>query len=264
MAVSPADRHDAMPAEPNGTGLLLLAGSSGRVEAERAEMLAREGVRTRAIRWFGGEGQRSAPHEVPIELFLDELDALRAECDRVAILGTSFGAEAALLTAAVTDAPLHAVIAIAPSAVVWAGAHEASWSSHWTLGGEPVPCTPFDPDWTATDDPPAFRDLYLASLGGGPPEAVIPVERIAGRVLLIVGGDDQVWPSDVFARMIADRRELAGLATEIVSAPGAGHRLLLPGETPAEGGVRMQRGGTPEADAELGALAWPRILHALR
>ena len=258
------DRFDAHPTEPNGTGVLLLAGSSGRVETARAELLAAHGVRVRAMRWFGGEGQRPAPHEVPIELFIGQIDLLREECDRVVVFGTSFGAEAALLAA--TLSPVDAVIAVAPTSVVWAGAHDGAWSSHWTLAGEPVPFTRFDPHWVPDADPPAFRGLYASSLERFPERASaarIPVERIAGEVLLVVGGDDQVWPSDAFAQEIAAARRSAGVVTTVVRHPDAGHRLLLPGEDPVAGGTRMVRGGSAAADAELGERAWPEILRVL-
>jgi dienelactone hydrolase len=260
IILAESDRYDARPAEPNGTGVLLLAGSSGRIEIERAELLAGHGARVRATRWFGGEGQRPAPHEVPIELFAEQIDALREECGRVVVFGTSFGAEAALLTASLC--PVDAVIAVAPTSVVWAGAHDGDWSSHWTHSGEPVPFTPFDPDWTPDADPPAFRGLYASSLARFAERASaarIAVERIEGEVLLIVGGDDQVWPSEAFAREIVAARAAAGRRTTVVGHPDAGHRLLLPGEEAASGGVRMARGGSVAADAALGRRAWPDI-----
>lgn len=255
-----ADLHDAVPERPSGTAVLLLAGSSGRIEVERAELLAAHGARVRAIRWFGGVGQRPVPHEVPLELFAANLDQLREESDRVAVFGTSFGAEAALATAAV--APVDAVIAAAPSSVVWPGVFDGRWSSHWTLRGEPLPFVPFDPSWEPDTDPPSYRDLYERSLragGDAVPVARIPVERISAEVLLIVGDDDQVWPSDVFADAIVAARDDRGLTTTVVRHAAAGHRVLLPGESPATGGARMARGGTPEADAELGLLAWTQI-----
>lgn len=259
-----ADRFDAHPPEPNGTGVLLLAGSSGRVEIGRAELLAARGPRVRATRWFGGEGQRPTPHEVPLELFIEQIAVLRRDCDRVVLFGTSFGAEAALTVG--TLCPVDAVIAIAPTSVVWAGSHAGRWSSHWTLAGEPVPFTPFDHDWAPDADPPAFRGLYASSMQRFPERAAaarIPAEKITGDVLLIVGQDDQVWPSAYFAQQIVSARKKAGLLTTLVSHPDAGHRLLLPGEQPAAGGVRMARGGTPKADAELGERAWPEILRIL-
>lgn len=258
------DRFDAVPAEPNGTAVLLLAGSSGRVERERAELLSTTGARVRAIRWFGGADQRPSPHEVPLEFFAGQIGELHRDADRVVLFGTSFGAEAVLVTA--TEYVVDAVIAVAPSSVVWAGTHDGQWSSHWTHGGEPLPFVTFDASWTPLSDPPAFVSLYEASLrldAAATDAARIPVENIAGEVLLIAGGDDQVWPSVRFASEIEAVRTDRGLPTTTVTHHGAGHRLLLPGEPPAAGGARMLRGGSPEADAELGARAWPEIRRLL-
>lgn len=262
--VDEADRHVSVPSRPTGAGVVVLAGSSGRIESDRADLFARHGVRAHAIRWFGGEGQRPVPHEVPLELFLDEVALLRETCDRVAVLGTSFGAEAALLTA--TRTPLDAVIAIAPTSVVWPGILNGVWSSHWTERGAPLPWVPFVDDWAAATDPPEFRGLYEASVDRHPAEAqaaAIPVERIAGDVLLVVGEDDRVWPSARFADEIAARRAASGLTTDVLRHPLAGHRVPLPGEDVLSGGTRMARGGTPEADAELGAAAWDASLGRL-
>ena len=263
-SVPHADRHDAFPEVPCGTAVLLLAGSSGRVESQRADLLARHGARVRAIRWFGGMGQRPAPHEVPIELFIDQLDLLRRDADRVAIFGTSFGAEAALVTASLH--PVDATVAVAPSSVVWAGLTDGDWSSHWTSRGTPLPAVSFDPSWVPSTVPPEYRSLYEASIDRAPDAAAaaaIRTEYITGVVVLIAGGDDRVWPSDRFAAEISARRSAHGRETTVVAHPAAGHRMVLPGETVAVGGVTMERGGSPSADAELGALAWPQIVHAL-
>lgn len=49
------------------TGLIVLSGSSGRVEHARAEVFAAHGLTTLALRWFGGPGQPCEPCEVPLE-----------------------------------------------------------------------------------------------------------------------------------------------------------------------------------------------------
>ncbi|MEV7798916.1 acyl-CoA thioester hydrolase/BAAT C-terminal domain-containing protein [Microbacterium foliorum] len=258
------DMYDAIPERPCGTAVLLLAGSSGRLESARADLLSRRGARVRTIRWFGGIGQRPAPHEVPIELFIDQIELLQRDHDRVAIFGTSFGAEAALVTS--TTAEVDATIAVSPSSVVWSGLAEGRWSSHWTLGGSPLPSVEFDPAWTPTTDPPEYLSLYSSSLNLDPElteAATIPVERISGDLLLIAGGDDRVWPSAAFVNAIAERRQAHGRPTTVVQHPDAGHRLLLPGESPSAGGVHMARGGTPSADAALGVQAWPEIARIL-
>ncbi|MDN3443286.1 acyl-CoA thioester hydrolase/BAAT C-terminal domain-containing protein [Microbacterium sp. APC 3901] len=258
------DIYDAVSARPCGTAVLLLAGSSGRLESARADLLSRRGARVRTIRWFGGIGQRPAPQEVPIELFIEQIELLRRDHDRVAIFGTSFGAEAALVTA--TTVEVDATIAVSPSSVVWSGLAEGRWSSHWTLGGSPLPAVEFDPAWAPMTDPPEYLSLYSTSLTLDPAltaAATIPVERISGDLLLIAGGDDRVWPSAAFTTAISQRRRAHGRSTTIVQHPDAGHRLLLPGEAPAAGGMHMARGGTPRADAALGAQAWPEIARIL-
>lgn len=253
------------PDTPTGTGVLVLAGSSGRVETARCQLLAVHGVLAESVRWFGGPGQNPGPWEIPIELFQSRVAALRTECDRVVIMGTSFGAEAALLTASLTPA-VDAVIAFAPTDVVWAGIHDGAQTSHWTLGGKPVPFIPYVDDWHPDTDPPAYRDLYRESWKRASPElraaATIAVERIP-RVILVAGGDDQVWPGTEHAERIARRRTAAGMETMIIQDGEAGHRVVLPGEEPVVGGQSMARGGAPAADSRLGERAWSVILDVL-
>ena len=201
-----------LPTRPTGVGALVLAGSSGRIDAPRARLLAEHGAVAESIRWFGGAGQHSGPWEIPLELFLNRVDLLRRECDRILVLGTSFGAEAALLVGALSDA-VACVVAFAPSDVVWAGVTDrGEMTSHWTYGGEALPFVPFNRSWEPTSDPPAYVDLYRQSWQAhreAVREATIPVERIRDLVL-VAGGDDQVWPAVAQARRIAARREAHG------------------------------------------------------
>jgi len=231
------------------------------VDSTRAELLARHGVVAESIRWFGGAGQHDGPWEIPLELFSGRVDELRKECDRVVVLGTSFGAEAALLTGA-HSRQVSAVIAFAPTDVVWGGVRpDGSTTSHWTLDGEPLPYVPFDDTWEPEDEVPAFLGLYEASRRRFPERleaARIPVERI-DHVVLVAGGDDQVWPALSMAASIEARRAEHGLDTVVVTDPAAGHRTVLPGEPAVTGGMRMHRGGTEASDRRLGATAWAYI-----
>ena len=108
-----------VPETLSGVGALVLAGSSGRIDSARAELLARQGVIAESIRWFGGPGQHVGPWEIPLELFIGRIAELKRDCDRVLVLGTSFGAEAALLTGCHTS-EVDAVVGFAPSDVAWA------------------------------------------------------------------------------------------------------------------------------------------------
>lgn len=84
------------------------------------------------------------------------------------------------------------------------------------------------------------------------------MERI-DQVLLVAGGDDQVWPALSMSEVIKARRAEHGLDTDLVSDPEAGHRTVLPGEPIVNGGTRMRRGGTGESDRRLGSTAWDHI-----
>ncbi len=250
-----------------GVGVLVLAGSSGRVDADRARLLTQHGAVALPLQWFGGPGQQPGPWEVPIETFTAALDRLAQEADHLAIVGTSFGAEAALVTAAL-DGRVGAVVAFAPSSVVWAGAaDDGRLTSHWTWRGQPLPFVPYD--WPADLDlgnPPSYLPVYEHALASASAQqleaAAIRMEAIPD-VLLVTGGDDQVWPSQWFADQITTRRATAGLATSHMHLAEAGHRAVLPGEPAPTDGMAMARGGTPEADRTLGTLAWPHVLEVL-
>ncbi|MEU8224651.1 acyl-CoA thioester hydrolase/BAAT C-terminal domain-containing protein [Kribbella sp. NPDC048915] len=236
-------------------GVLLLHGSSGTPDLDRARLLAGEGYDVRAPRW-------TVTHEVPLEsLGLDEL----AHHDRLVVMGSSWGAEAALLLGAL-DERVDAVVAFAPTAYVWGRVLEnGDQRPAWTWQGAPLPFVPYDADWQPDDDPPSYVGLYRQSIEryADAERARIPVERIRD-LLLISGGDDRVWPAVEFAdEIVRCRRDRGARPTRTVSSAEAGHRAVLPGEEPKAAGQRMARGGTDAADRELGARAWPEILRVL-
>ena len=240
------------------TGVLVLSGSSGRVEVDRCRVLAEAGATAASYRWFGETLDR-----VPLESFEDALALLHERCERLVVMGTSRGAEAALLLGA-RHAEIDAVVAISPSDVVWAALGGARpQHSSWTSGGEPLPFVRYDDAWQADTDPPEFIGHYehcLEVYGDRVPAARIPVERIAGEVVLAAGGDDRLWPSVDFAESIVRRRGSA--ATTLVTHPEAGHGVRLPGEE-ASAPSHLVHGGSPEADAALGRLLWPHVVRLL-
>lgn len=256
-----------IPGKYCGTGVLTIGGSSGRIDADRARLLASHGALAMSIRWFGGPGQPDSPRLVPLETFTGALDRLAPECDRLVISGLSFGAEAALLVASY-DERLDGCIGFAPSAYAWSCIEpDGSQVSHWRFRGAAVPSVPFDLTWEADTDPPAYAGMYRRSMQIAGQKvlerATIPVEDI-DELLLIAGGDDQVWPSVDFADRIVERRRNHGLPTDLVTLPSAGHRTTLPGEQPVVAGQSMARGGTDETNRELGRLAWPHVRDILR
>lgn len=265
----------AAPEGQTRAAVLLLHGSSGRPEIEQAHLLAAQGAAVMVPRWFGGEGQPPGICEIPLEYFLSAVDRLRelfADAE-IGAMGISKGAEASLLLAA-HDARVSSVVAIAPPSVVWANVGPGSdgqtypYRSSWSLSGKPLPFVPYDEDWRRPESggPVAYRGQYersLATHADRVADAAIAVEKIRGRVLLVCGGDDEVWPTALFADQIVARRKAHGLATQVVSDAYAGHRPVLPGETPRAADGRLVRGGSLAADQRLGAAAWPQILATL-
>lgn len=117
-----------------------------------------------------------------------------------------------------------------------------------------------------------FRNLFRAGLRNE--EAVrgaaIPVEHIAGPMLLISGGDDHVWPAKQMAEAIVARlKEHKFVDTvEHLHYPHAGHLLRYPYlPTTARDsrhehlhGARFSFGGTARADAQAQEDAWRRTI----
>jgi pimeloyl-ACP methyl ester carboxylesterase len=269
-AIADSNIHWARAEDANGTGVLVLAGSSGRVDVGRADMLASRGVTALAMRWFGGDAQPVVPCEIPLETFTGAIDLLAGECERIVLMGLSYGAEAALQTAIIDDR-VDAVVALAPTDVAWEGQYEHADDprrSKWTHQGQPVVFVPLDRVWEPPPTMPAFIELYEHSRELAGPDAVeaatIPVERFRGELILVAGGDDKVWPSSQAAKNIAARRSRSGLMTALIDDPRAGHPIVLPGETLPNSSRPYQVGGDEDAPQRLGAHAWPAIRRVLR
>ncbi|MEV6019952.1 MULTISPECIES: acyl-CoA thioester hydrolase/BAAT C-terminal domain-containing protein [unclassified Streptomyces] len=264
------------PAAGSDVGVLVLAGSSGRIERERARLLAGQGMTALSIRWFGGPGQPAGICEIPLETFTGAVDLLATHgARRTGILGVSKGAEAALLTA-VHDPRVDVVVALSPTSHVWCNigpgldGEDRPHRSSWTWRGQPLPFVPVDDCWTPAEpegDPVAIRGWYELSERSSAhllSRAEIPVDRARADLILVAGGDDAMWPSLPFAERLARRRRSAGGTAHLVTRHDAGHRPRLPGESPAPASPHFLYGGTPAADALLGEAAWPHILDRLR
>ncbi len=199
------------PERRGGLGVVVLGGSSGRVDVARARLFAALGATAIALRWFGGDGQVPGICEVPLESFAPATDRLiAAGCDRIAYVGTSKGAEAALLLACF-DHRIDAVVAFSPSSVVWAnigpGRDGVAWPprSSWVRNGAPLPFVAHDEAWQPTwrDGLVSHRSQHKQSLvrfAADVAAAAIPVEHASAEIVLVAGGDDAPWPSDTFTK----------------------------------------------------------------
>ncbi|KQV15909.1 acyl-CoA thioesterase [Rhizobium sp. Root1203] len=255
------------------TGVIVLSGSSGRVDVDRAALFAKAGANALALRWFGAPGQSPGICEIPLETFFSATDYLISRgCQRIIFVGTSKGAEAALL-AAVNDQRVSAVIAISPTSVVWGnigpGKDGVAWPerSSWSLKGVPLDFVPAASAWERgnRDGLISYRRFFTQSLNANP-EAVqraqIPIEKTAADIIVVAGGDDALWPSDVFAEQLSRRRKEYCMPVSFIIDSEAGHRILLPGEHTSRSTLHAH-GGSDEADARLGEAAWREIVTLL-
>jgi hypothetical protein len=188
---------------------------------------------------------------------------------RLAVVGASKGAEAALLIA--TRHPeLRAVVAGMPSSVVWAGVDwehgfGAGDASSWFLSGKPLEHLPYGGFKFAT----GIRSRYDSGLEqlARHPGAIIPIERARAPVLLICGEADALWPACPMARQVAARASrLSGPKVKVLAYEDAGHAVFgtpVPGDDPRHDRLG-KTGGSPDGNAAARNDGWPQVVAFLR
>lgn len=181
---------------------------------------------------------------------------------RIGIWGVSKGSEFALIAAS-RYRWIGAVVAVVPSDLVWegwggAGAKTASFSFEGTsLPFEPYAGMEAEQAKAVRGERMDMRRIHVDGRAANPDKvaaARIRVERFRGRLLLVAGGRDQVWPSAEMARNIVATRKRAGLATQLVLGPLANHFLAGPGTKPTA--PLATPGSDPRAIAHTRERAW--------
>jgi dienelactone hydrolase len=129
---------------------VLLGGSEGGLEtgAARGMLLASRGYVTFAVAYFRAQGLPNQLTSIPLETVRQACIYLsrRGEVDaqRIGVIGSSRGAELALLAASMFP-QLKAVVAYAPSNASWAALVSGPQQAAWTFNGQPVPFVPNPP-----------------------------------------------------------------------------------------------------------------------
>lgn len=272
--------------------VIVLGGSGGGFDLDKAAVLSRHGFATLALAYFGVPPLPSWLHRVPLDYFEAALAWLAThpelDMNRLGVLGVSRGAELSLLLAS-TFPQIRAVVAFAPSSVAWAaGGREKETGEEipaWTFRGAPVPFASLPlrgfmlrsaVPVVVFRRPVFFRNLFRAAFRNR--EAVargtIPVENIRGPILLVTGGDDHLWPAPEMAEAILARLKSKGFAHSAghLHYPRAGHMLRYPflpttcreSRNPHLRNAKFSYGGTPAADAAAQADSWPRAIAFLQ
>lgn len=253
--------------------ILLLGGSEGGLgkgPGRQAALLAARGYAVLHVSYFGSEGQPVALKAIPLETFTRALDWLNTQpevaADRIGVVGTSKGAEAALLLASRRRDLRIAVLGV-PSSVVWPGIDGVGivTESSWTEAGKPVPPTPYG--WTG--EWKGIHALYADALADPAKAAIgaIPAERAAAAIVMVCGEADGLWPSCPMSRAIKSRLKAARYkpAVTLLAYPDAGHAAFGPPIDPAAPGAATigALGGTVAGNISARTDGWPRVLAAL-
>lgn len=265
---------------PPGAGqhpaVIVLGGSGGGADHDRAALYASHGFAALALAYFGVAGLPPVLADIPLEYFGRAIAHARSVAgDFVAVEGISRGAELALLVGA-TFPEVRAVLSIMGSGLVMGpfGVPDGSTASAWTLGGRPVPdLFAGNPmvDWSASDSAMSLVPGYRSAMRDDQAvaRATIAVERINGPVMLVTGGDDRLAPRFDLSEIARARLERAGHRWPVVhlTYAEAGHTLAPPWRPTTQDGFvhpvsgdKTVFGGTPEGRAAANADWWPRAL----
>lgn len=257
-------------------GVLLLGGSEGAIGGgvtRMAKDLQAHGYAVLNMSYYRGPGQNVRLERVPLEMFDHALEWLKAQPnvdrERLAVIGGSKGAEAALIIAA-RHPELRAAIAGMPSSVAWQG---LDWNilrqiftppdGSWSVGGKAIPFVPYVKEFNGN-----LLDLYTKSLShaGEHPDAIIPIEKSRAAVLLVCGRQDSLWPSCPMSEQVKARAaQMGGPAVTVLAYDTAGHGVFgLPVDKGDPNfGQLSGLGGTNEGNNDARADSWPKVLAAL-
>ena len=290
----PGAVYSRLPGAAVRPGLIILGGSEGgALIARNAPVYASRGYAVLALPYsspaqWGANGPLPpelpelpiAFADLPVERLQTARDWLAAQpgvdAQRIGVLGTSKGAEFALL-AAVRMPWIRSVVAVVPSDVVWEGWGEGvapGTRSGFAWKGQALPFVPykgFAEEFAgfATGAEVKIRRPQDAGRAAHPERvapARIPVEDIAAPVMVIGGHDDQVWDSGGMAEAIRRARDAAGRETLALVYPEAGHFLGGSGWGPTTqyNAGPSKSGGTPVANARAQAEAFAHTLAFLQ
>jgi dienelactone hydrolase len=269
-------------------GIIVVGGSGGGLREQQAALFASRGYAALALAYFHFQQLPAGLVNIPLEYFETAIRWMQSQsevkADRLAFVGTSRGAELALLAGA-TFPQIKAVVAYAPSSVVWGGVTETPGDvakPSWTYRGAPLPfiaraVPPAEIAEEPAQESISFTPSFLARLSDPDmvQRAAIPVERIKGPVLLISGQDDKMWPSSMMSAMVVKRLTEHGhpYPFKHLSYQGVGHFGVTPfpnlpktiqsSRHPVRGYV-VELGGNAKDTAYAASDSWHQVLSFLQ
>lgn len=263
--------------------VIVLGGSEGGLRESNAALLASYGFNTLALAYFGTEHLPQKLMCIPLDYMEKAIDWLSAhpnvDSANLGAFGTSKGGELALLLASMFPT-IKAVVGYVPSGVVYPGLGQSPAASSWQYKGHSLPFAYGEVPQEVTTEvnqaihtgvPISWRKTYL-NWAEGEEQAKIAVENINGPILLISGGDDQLWPADLLCKKVITRlkEHRHPYYYKHINYPKAGHSFVIPGfptsqsVTSPYGKGSLLLGGTPKDNAQAQFDAWQRTVDFFR
>lgn len=260
--------------------VIILGGSEGGLQESNAALLASYGFNTLALAYFGIENLPKELVNIPLDYIEVAIDWLKdnpnVDSKKLGIFGTSKGGELALLSASMFP-EIKAVVGYVPSGVVYPGMGQSALGvSSWQFKGVSLPFAYGEVPGEVTkeikqashkEEPISWRKTYQSWAEAGE-QAEIAVEAIQGPVLLISGGDDQLWPADLLSEKVITRLRKYDhpYDYEHINFPKAGHSFVMPGlpttqsvVSPFGKNMKLLLGGNPQDNSQAQYSAWQSV-----
>ncbi|MGN7381346.1 acyl-CoA thioesterase/bile acid-CoA:amino acid N-acyltransferase family protein [Paenibacillus sp. SAFN-117] len=265
-----------LPDQPPAQGVLVLGGGEGGLASSMnyAALFASYGFPSLALAYFRFEHLQEHLQEIPLEYFYQAIEWLRhrqeVRPDRNAVFGRSKGAELSLILGTVFP-EIGCVIASSPSSTACIGHiepgadHSYRRYSSWSYQGKALPYV----EWTNEQCEEALNcfktykridHIHKAAFEQCDrlEEVTIPVEKIAGPILIITSTDDHWWPAELHGERIAARLKAKGFSHkfEHLHYEDTGHLVRYPYIPTTQ---LSMNGGTPFNNYIASLESWNRI-----
>lgn len=273
--------HAARNVAPKGA-ILCLTGSNGGADLAFAPLLASRGFNVLSAAYFAWEGRPDVMRDIDLEYFKLAATWMRDNfaAEQIACQGVSRGGELTLVLLSQFSDVFCGGVALVPMHVVVSGFDHVSGThggASWRLAGEPLPHCDVKLAYTGPESISTARGAALephyrrdAGLSNAADPRCIPVERIKGRLLMITGRDDEMWPCSWAGDRVVDRMRAHGRGKHVehLALENVGHYMLAPRQ-PTMLCTQMYHpllrqhlacGGQPRAISHAASMSWARML----
>ncbi|NWT70623.1 ACOT2 thioesterase, partial [Prunella himalayana] len=244
-------------------GVIDMYGDEGGLIEFRSSLLATHGFAALSLPYFDFEDLPRVLKELKLEYFEEAARFLqrhpKVKGPGVGVIGTGKGAELALSMITFLPEVVAAVSISGCSSNTVADLH---------YGEMTLPGLRFDMKKVSVSDSGVF-DIFEALDDPANPAnspSMIPIEKAEGHFLLVVGEDDRMWKSSLYADLAIRRLRQHGKKNfELLSYPGAGHRIDPPSTPFCQValdrvlGVPVLGGGESKAHAHAQEHSWGKI-----